>query len=208
MLTQILIGINAAVFVAGLANSSRNAMAGRGGFVVDGGLFGPAVADGEWWRIITSGFLHGGLLHVGMNMYLLYLLGGVLEPLIGRLRFGAVYFTSLFTGSLGVLLIQPDALTVGASGAVFGLMGALFLAYRERGLDPWSTGIGTTIVINLVFTFAIPGISIGGHIGGLAGGLASAWMLFEGSRQIGAKAAVGAVFLLGAVAFVACLLVA
>jgi membrane associated rhomboid family serine protease len=209
LLTQILIGINAAVYVAGLANTSRNALAGRGGFIVDGGLFGPAVANGEWWRIITSGFLHGGLLHIGMNMYLLYLLGSILEPALGRLRFAAVYITSLLTGSLGVLVVSPDSLTVGASGAVFGLMGALYLAYRQRGIDPWASGIGPTIAINVAITFIFSSfISIGGHLGGLAGGFASAWLLFDGSRVIGTKQAVAAVFALGAAAFGAGLFVA
>ena len=120
-----------------MVNSSTNAFAGRGGFIVDGGLFGPfKVADGEWYRIITAGFLHAGLLHIGFNMFLLFQLGTVLEPALGRLRFGAVYATSLLCGSLGVLIVSPNSLTVGASGAVFGLMGALFLAYRDRGHRP------------------------------------------------------------------------
>jgi membrane associated rhomboid family serine protease len=196
------------VFVAGLVESSRNAISGRGGFVVDGGLFGPLVAEGEWYRLITSGFLHAGLLHLAMNMYLLYLLGSALEPAFGRARFAAVYSTSLLCGSLGVMLLDPNALTVGASGAVFGLMGALFLAFRARGINPWSTGIGPTIAINLVFTFTIPGISIGGHVGGLLGGLASAWLLIEGSRTMGTRQALGAVVGLGAAAFGLSLVVA
>lgn len=201
VLTQTIIGVNAAVFVAGLAESSRNAISGRGGFIIDGGLFGPAVADGEWYRLITSGFLHAGLLHLALNMWLLWLLGSALEPAFGRARFAAVYFTSLLCGSLGVMLLQPNALTVGASGAVFGLMGALFVAYRARGINPWATGIGPTIAINLLFTFTIPGISIGGHVGGLLGGLASAWLLVEGSRTMGTRQALGAVVALGVAAF-------
>jgi membrane associated rhomboid family serine protease len=208
LLTQLLIGINAAVFVAGLLNTANDAFAGRGGFIVDGGLFGPSVADGEWYRIVTSGFLHGGLIHVGFNMFLLYQLGSVLEPVLGRLRFGAVYATSLLCGSFGVLLVSPNSLTVGASGAVFGLMGALFLAYRDRGIDPFSTGIAPTIGINLLLTFTIPGISIGGHVGGLIGGLASAWLLFDGARAIGKQQALAAVIGLGAAAAAGCLLVA
>lgn len=208
IVTQALIAVNAAVFVAGLIYESSDALAGRGGFIVDGGLFGPAVDDGEWWRIVTSGFLHGGLIHIGFNMYLLYQLGSILEQLLGRARFAAVYFTSLLCGSFGVLLLQPDALTVGASGAVFGLMGVLFLAYREKGIDPFSTGIASTIGINLLLTFTIPGISIGGHVGGLLGGLASAWLLFDGGRTLGTTKAVGAVISLGAAAFAAGLLIA
>jgi len=179
VVAQVLIGLNAAVFVAGLGSETTNAMAGRGGFIRDGGLFGPAVADGEWWRIVTAGFLHAGLLHLAFNMLALFNLGAVLEPALGRLRFVAIYAVSLLTGSLGVLLLSPDNLTVGASGAVFGLMGALVVAQRARGLDPWSSGIGTVIGLNLLITFTIPGISIGGHLGGLVGGLLCAWVLLD-----------------------------
>jgi membrane associated rhomboid family serine protease len=199
VVTQAIIGINVAVFIAGIVYSSRNALSGRGGFIVDGGLFGPSVADGEWYRLVTSGFLHAGLVHLGLNMYLLYILGSSLEPALGRARFVAVYATSLLCGSLGVIVLQPEALTVGASGAVFGLMGALFVLARARGIDPWSSGIGGLIGINLIFTFAIPGISIGGHLGGLLGGMASAWLL-EGTGTLDRKQALGAVVALGGAA--------
>jgi membrane associated rhomboid family serine protease len=202
LVTRVIIAVNVAVYVAGFVYESRNALSGRGGFALDGGLFGPSVADGEWYRLVTSGFLHAGLVHLGLNMYLLYLLGSSLEPALGRARFLAVYFTSLLCGSLGVILLQPEALTVGASGAVFGLMGALFVLARARGIDPWSSGIGSLIVVNMIFTFAIPGISIGGHVGGLAGGMASAWLL-EGTRNLAGKQALGAVVALGGAAAVA-----
>jgi membrane associated rhomboid family serine protease len=208
LLTQVVIGINAAVFLAGVASESGDAFAGRGGFALDGGLFGPLVADGEWYRIITAGFLHAGLLHLGFNMFLLFQLGSMLEPALGRLRFGATYLVSLLTGSLGVLLLSPNSLTVGASGAVFGLMGLMFVAQRARGLDPWSSGIGSTIGINLLITFTIPGISIGGHVGGLVGGLACGWLLYEGSQTMGKQQALAAVVALGAAAAVGCILVA
>jgi membrane associated rhomboid family serine protease len=202
LVTQVIIAVNVVVYVAGFVYESRNALSGRGGFALDGGLFGPSVAAGEWYRLVTSGFLHAGLLHLGLNMYLLYLLGSSLEPALGRARFLAVYFTSLLCGSLGVILLQPEALTVGASGAVFGLMGALFVLARARGIDPWSSGIGSLIVVNMIFTFAIPGISIGGHVGGLAGGMASAWLL-EGNRNLAGRQALGAVVALGGAAAVA-----
>jgi membrane associated rhomboid family serine protease len=208
LLTQVLIGLNAVVFVAGLANSSRNALAGRGGFIDDGGLAAFFVEQGEWWRIITSGFLHAGLMHLAFNMLALWNLGQVLEPALGRLRFGAVYATSLLTGSLGVLLLSPDALTVGASGAVFGLMGALFVVMHSRGIDPFATGLGWIIGLNLLITFTVPNISIGGHLGGLAGGAASALVLTRGAKQIGTQQAVAAVVAIGAAAFAASLVVA
>lgn len=157
--TFVLIAINVAVFLGGQQQEG------------DLGLFGPAVADGDWWRIVTSAFVHFDLLHVGFNMVLLWWLGNLLEPSIGRVRFGLVYVVSLFAGSLGVLLLSPNDLTGGASGAVFGLMGAAVVLMRQRGIDPMQSGLGGLLLINLLLTFARPGISIGGHVGGLAGGL-------------------------------------
>ena len=95
------------------------------------------------------------------------------------MRFGLLYFASLLAGSAGALLLSPNALTVGASGAAFGLMGALAVGMRLRGVDIWRTGIGTLLVINLLFTFAVPGISIGGHLGGLLGGVIAGWVLLQ-----------------------------
>ena len=128
------------------------------------------MAAGDWWRPITSGFLHIGLFHVGFNMFLLYQMGVLLEPAIRKGPFLALYFMSLLGGSFAVLVYAPDQPTVGASGAVFGLMAATFIALRSRGIDPFSTGIGGLIVINLLFTFLVPGISRAGHIGGLLAG--------------------------------------
>jgi membrane associated rhomboid family serine protease len=152
----------------------------------EGGLFGPFVALGDWWRVITSGFLHVSLIHVGFNCFLLYQLGMLLEPALGRLRFSLVYLCALLGGSFGALLLTPDALTVGASGGVFGLMGAAIVALRSRGVDIFSTGLGGLLVLNLVLTFVIPRISIGGHIGGLAAGFVAGWILVElGPRTSG-----------------------
>ncbi|MGH9139240.1 MAG: rhomboid family intramembrane serine protease [Acidimicrobiales bacterium] len=209
-LTYVLIAVNAAVFVAGLAERSSEAFAGQTGFIIDGGLFGPAVEAGEWWRIVTAGFLHAGLMHLAFNMFALYQLGLVLEPALGRLRFGVLYGASMLAGSFGVLLVSPDQLTVGASGAVFGLLGGLVVAMRERGINPMQTSIGTILMLNLFITFAIPGISIGGHIGGLVGGMAAGWLLQEGGRRalgsdVGATVAAAA---LGIAAAAGCLAVA
>lgn len=170
VVTLSLIGINVAVFVAGMAIGSDQ-------LTLDGGLFGPAVDQGEWYRLVTAGFLHSGLLHLGFNMYLLYLLGQQLEPLLGRFRFAVAYFFSLLVGSLGVLLLDPQALTVGASGAVFGLMGVAVVVQHSRGINPFETGLGGLIVLNLVITFVVPNISVGGHVGGLIGGLVAAGLL-------------------------------
>jgi membrane associated rhomboid family serine protease len=176
---QSLIAMNAVVYFAGLGSST-----GRTSFEARGGLNGPAVAAGEWYRLITSGFLHSNLIHLGLNMYLLYVLGTMLEPILGAVRFVALYFLALVAGSLGVLLLDPNHLTVGASGAVFGLMGAAFLAQRMRGIDPFASGLGGLLVINLAFTFLIPGISIGGHLGGLVGGFLGGWILLDAAPKM------------------------
>jgi membrane associated rhomboid family serine protease len=190
VVTLALIGLNAVVFVLGLAIAGQQAGTSADGTLIDrGGLTAVQVAAGEWYRLVTSGFLHAGYLHVGLNMLLLWVLGRLLEPVIGSARFLLLYVAALFTGSLGVVILDPGRVpTVGASGAVFGLMGAAVVAQRLAGIDPWRSGIGPTIALNLVFTFAIPGISIGGHIGGLLGGAAAAWLLLGLPRTTGSKA--------------------
>ena len=178
-LTYALIAINVIAFIA--MSSAGGSLVSRGGGEVflNGALAGPPVADGEWWRIITAGFLHAGLLHLAFNMYFLYFLGTLMEPEIGKLRFAAIYFVSLIGGSLGAVLLTPNSYTVGASGAVFGLMGAAIIAMRARGIDPMQSGLGMTLLLNLGITFVIPGISIGGHIGGLLAGGLVGWFMFE-----------------------------
>ena len=151
----------------------------------DLGLAGPFLEAGEWYRLVTSGFLHFGIIHLAFNMLLLFQLGQLLEPAIGRIRFGLLYFAALLGGSAGALILQPNAIHGGASGAVFGLMGAAFVGMRSRGVNPFSTGLGATLLINLFVTFTIPGISIGGHIGGILGGAAAGWVvLAPGHKRV------------------------
>ena len=170
IVTQVLIAVNLTVFVLAIFAGGQLTRGGGDAFR-DFGLFGPAVdVNGEWYRVITGGFLHDGLIHIGFNMYMLYVLGNMLERGIGSLRFTTLYMTSLVGGSLGALLVEPRALTVGASGAVFGLMGAAFVIIRQRGGDPFAGGLAMIIGINLVLTFTVSSISIGGHIGGLVTG--------------------------------------
>jgi membrane associated rhomboid family serine protease len=150
------------------------------------GLPGQGVAHGQWWRILTGGFLHENLLHIGFNMYVLYILGLQLEPALGRVKFASIYAVSLLTGSLGALLVSPHAITVGASGAVFGIMGAFAVELRARNLPIMRGGLGGVgglIVINLVISFTLPGISWGGHIGGLIGGTLAALIIQLGERM-------------------------
>ena len=120
-----------------------------------------------------------------MNMILAYQLGQMFEPRIGSLRFGLLYFASLLGGSVGALVLSPDAVTGGASGAVFGLMAAAIVGMRHEGLNPMQSGLGLTFVINLVITLTIPGISIGGHFGGAAiGAICGAVVLAPASWRL------------------------
>jgi membrane associated rhomboid family serine protease len=143
-----------------------------GGSVVNNGVidrFDIAV-NHQYWRLVTNGFLHENLLHIAFNMYLLYLLGLMLEPAIGSVRFAAIYFTSLLAASAGVL-VSTSTPSLGASGAIFGLMGAAVVELRARNLSVMQSGIGGLILINLIFSFTVAGIAVGGHIGGLIGGI-------------------------------------
>lgn len=184
VLTPALIAINVGVFVLGLANGGKaDELSGR--MLVDYSLYGPSIRyDHEWYRIVTSGFLHSGLLHVLFNMYALWIIGNMLEPALGRLRFSIVYVGGMIAGSAGAIMIDPTQPAVGASGAIFALFAAAFIAQRAAGIDPWRSGIGITIALNLVITLAIPRISIGGHIGGLVGGGILAWLLIEAPRRM------------------------
>jgi membrane associated rhomboid family serine protease len=170
--TYALIAINVLAFLAELVSGVSAAGNSFGGskVILHGALFGPAVASGDYWRIVTSGFLHFNLWHIAFNMYALYILGTMLEPAIGSFRFALIYFVGLLAGSFGALIVTPDSFTVGASAAVFGLFGAAIVEMRARGVDVMSTGLPLWLGINLIFTFAFNGISIGGHIGGLIGG--------------------------------------
>jgi membrane associated rhomboid family serine protease len=146
-------------------------------------LWGPMVATGEWWRLIGGGFLHANILHIATNMLSLFFIGRIVEPAIGSLRTGLIYGVSLAAGSLGVMLVDPSGATLGASGAIFGLAGALLVISHLRGAGVMQSGIGPMILLNLVFTFRIPGISIGGHVGGLIGGAAIGWLILEFDKR-------------------------
>jgi membrane associated rhomboid family serine protease len=168
--TYVLIGLNVLAFIAELAGGGN--FSSEGSAVVDDfSTFGPAIADGEWYRIVTGGFLHAGPLHLLLNMFALYILGTLLEPMIGTPRFLAIYFAALLAGSLGAVALEPDTQAVGASGAVFGLFAAAFVIARWRGLEQISSQLGFILLINFAFTFSFPGISIGAHLFGAAGGV-------------------------------------
>jgi membrane associated rhomboid family serine protease len=178
LVTKGLIAANVLVFLVNLAQGaslSRNggslfddwALVGR---VTFDGLTLVGVAEGDWWRLVTSTFLHGGILHLGLNMLMLYWIGAPIEEAIGRARFLILYLVSGLAGSAGALLLtDQNAITVGASGAIFGLLGAALVFERQRTFVLGGSAL-SIIVLNLVLTFAVPNISIGGHVGGLVGG--------------------------------------
>ena len=179
--TWVLIALNVIAFLAELAGGAD--FNGEGSSVVnDFATSAPAIADGEWYRVVTGAFLHAGPLHLGLNMFALYILGSLLEPSIGSARYVAIYFASLLAGSLGVVLLEPDTQAVGASGAVFGLFAGAFVIARGRGLEEVASQLGFLIVINFVFTFSIPGISIGAHLFGAIGGALCALLVVAGDR--------------------------
>jgi membrane associated rhomboid family serine protease len=168
--TYALIAINIVAFLTEQGQFSLFSSGANGKVIQEGVLYREGISVGhQYWRLITSGFLHENLLHIGFNMYLLYLLGLMLEPAIGSIRFAAVYFTALLAGSFGALLATA-APSLGASGAVFGLMGAMVVELRARRLSVMESGIGGLILINLIFSFSIANISVGAHVGGLIGG--------------------------------------
>lgn len=183
--TLVLIALNVAAYLAEIASGSGGLSGVSGSVVGDFGLLGAAVADGEWYRVVTGGFLHAGLLHLGFNMFALFVLGRLLEPGIGTARFVALYFASLLAGAFGALaLTDPGEITVGASGAIFGIFGATFVIARGRGLNTVASELGFLLLINLALTFGVPGISIGGHLGGLAGGLVCGLVIVAGERGV------------------------
>jgi membrane associated rhomboid family serine protease len=205
--TYVLIVINVLAFLAEIVGGGALS-AGGGGTVIDNfALFGPAVADGEVYRIVSAGFLHFGPIHLLVNMYALYIVGSLLEPAIETPRFVALYVASLLAGSFGALLLSANTHTVGASGAIFGIFAAAFVVARGRRLEGVAAQLGFLLVINFVITFSIPGISVGGHLFGAAGGAICALAIAAGDRgrlgpnrmtaEIGACAAVAVAAIVG-----------
>jgi membrane associated rhomboid family serine protease len=181
VVTQALIAINVLVFIAETAAGASLGGGGAAGSVYEkGALFGPLIVhQHEYWRIVTSGFLHDGLLHIAFNMFFLYIMGNILEPAIGHVNFAAVYFASLVAGSFGALLFEPNVPTVGASGACFGVLGALIVIAYYRHIPIWQSGLGVTLLINVVFSLSVSNISIGGHLGGLVGGMITGFLFVQ-----------------------------
>jgi membrane associated rhomboid family serine protease len=169
--TQALIAVNVAAYLAELATGGG--FGGVGGTIYQHGvLYGPFVGQlHEYWRIVTSGFLHASFIHIALNMFFLWVLGRSLEPAIGSARFVVAYGAALLCGSFGVMLLEPSAPALGASGAIFGLLGALIVEARARGIDLWATGLIQIALINFAFTFIGSNIAVGAHLFGFAGGV-------------------------------------
>jgi membrane associated rhomboid family serine protease len=169
IVTRILVGAIVVVYLITIAQGSGLNAPG-GSLFYKWALYGPAVRDGDWWRLITAAFLHASVLHIAFNMLALWWLGAPVEMALGRVRFIGLYLVSGLAGSAGALVANPNAVTVGASGAIFGLLGAgLILEWQATGSI--AGNYLTLILINLAISFAVPGISIGGHVGGLIGGI-------------------------------------
>jgi membrane associated rhomboid family serine protease len=179
--TQVLIALNVIVYIATVVQGSGLNSPG-GEIFAKGLLFGPFVAGGDWWRLITSAFLHANILHLLFNMLALWWFGTPVELFLGRVRFLLVYLVSGLAGAAGALLASPTAPTVGASGAIFGILGAALVLERQRLYVLGGSAL-TIIVINIIFSLAVPGISIGGHIGGLVGGALSTLALSHFGRR-------------------------
>jgi membrane associated rhomboid family serine protease len=209
--SQVLIALNLAVWLlitatggAGSAWFYRFVLIPRGADAIIDGVrqFVPGVADGAYWQLVTSTFTHVSLFHIGFNMMALWVLGPQLEMMLGRARFLAVYLLSGLAGSTAVYWLSGTYTpTLGASGAIFGLMGALVVvAFKVHGsvssILPW-------IAFNFVLTFLVPHISWQGHVGGFLGGLALAALFAYAPRSARSRWQIA-----GAVAFAALLLVA
>jgi membrane associated rhomboid family serine protease len=188
-ITEIILAINVLVFLAEVATGLPilGESGGRVGTVFwDGMLAGPFIHGDkdQPYRLLTSAFLHDGLIHIAFNMWFLYVVGTALERGIGRRPYLAIYAASIFAGSFGALVFQPDVPSVGASGALFGLFGALIVLSNRRGISVWQSGLGATLILNIVISLSIPNISIGAHAGGLVGGVILGWLYVEfGERR-------------------------
>lgn len=178
LVTWALVVANVIVFaVDGILSGTGSPISGGSGPLANAGaVYGPAVADGEWWRLITAAFLHLGLLHILFNMYALWLFGPIIEQMYGHVEYAVIYLLCALGGNVLTILAAPDQPALGASGAIFGLFGLAFVVSRRRHLllGPQARAmlsrVGTLLVLNLFITFSVPGISWTGHVGGLAVG--------------------------------------
>jgi len=168
IVTTTLIAINVGIYLLQLAGGA-SVNANSGWIFEHGALYGPLVANGDWYRLLSAAFLHYGPLHLGLNMLALWWIGRPLESYLGPVRYLLLYLVSGLAGSAGALLVTPTGVTVGASGAIYGILGAAIVLERQGTYVLGGSAL-TLLIVNLAFSFAVPGISIGGHIGGAVGG--------------------------------------
>ena len=212
--TQILIAINVLVFLGEVATGTPIGgvtPTALGTLYVKGALVGTYYLTDlhQYYRLLTSGFLHDGILHIAFNMWFLFVMGPMLENAVGRLNFTVVYFVSLFAGSFGALLFSPGVPTVGASGALFGVLGALIVVAYYRRISIWQSGLALILIINIVFSLTVADISIGAHLGGLVGGAICGWLIVQlGERRNLTSLALAGCGLVGVVSVVAAIAVA
>jgi membrane associated rhomboid family serine protease len=193
MITRLLIALNVIGFLweISVAGPGMLSLSGGGNLervLQEGSLYPAAVlAGGQWWRIITGAFLHGGLLHIGVNMLSLWFLGRFIEYALGPWKMLFVYMASLVAAGLGVVYFSPPMVpTVGASGAIFGLFGALFaigLKLGKPGMELVRANIGI-LILNLIFTFTVPAISWQAHISGLLAGFVLTYVIYAPPRRV------------------------
>jgi membrane associated rhomboid family serine protease len=185
IVTWALVAINVIVFLAdgAMGGLSLGLFGGGGPLVEAGAVAGPLVAQGEWYRILTSAFLHLGLLHLAFNMYALYLFGPIVEQMYGHLEYLVIYLLCAAGGSVLTILAAPNQAAAGASGAIFGLFGLAFVVGRRHKvmLGPQARAllsqVGLLLVVNLVITFSVSGISWTGHVGGMIVGAVIGFLL-------------------------------
>lgn len=182
--TNLFVGLNAMVFLFTHDMTRIGGSSLRQDSLVQWATYGFPIAElSEWWRIVTGAFLHADVRHLLLNMVMLFLLGRRLENQTTSPLFAAICCVSLLWGSAGALLAAPNTAVVGASGVVYGVMASVFVVEQRSGGDPWNEGLGTLIVVNVVLSFVVPGISVGGHLGGLAGGLICGWAAGDQRRR-------------------------
>ena len=201
IVTKTIVAVTIAAFLVQIVEAGDiQGLTGR--IFKEGLLYGPFVADGDWWRLVTSAFLHAGPIHILFNLLMLWWFGRPLEAFIGRGRFIGVFAVSVLAGAAGALLVSPERATVGASGAVFGILGAGLVLERSR--IPVFGGAALMIVaFNLVFSFVLSNVTVGGHVGGLVGGALAMLALSNFGRKHAVYGRIGAIEIFSLVAIAA-----
>ncbi len=209
--TMVLIAINVIIYLVEIATGPGGINHPSNSILDHYGLVGYFVSEGEVYRLLTGAFLHAEIFHIGFNMVVLFFLGRLVEPAVGTSRFLFLYFASLFAGALGALILSgPYVLTIGASGAIFGIAGAGLVIALENRAEHIVRSIGILLIFNFFFNLSDPSVSLGGHIGGLVGGAACAVVIVAGERgmlgrrrlpaELAGMTIVGIVSVLGALA--------